>query len=158
MNLAFREKVLWINLLATLLLVGWYIVARQIDQPFDGGAIWSYLKVCIWVVVLEVFVIAVLAAKSRPEKPDERDRGIALRGYRWGYFVLAIGLGVALWQTAVGALGDWLAGTVPPDSPMVALADAQGSPIVIIHLILGALILAEVVKSAVQLVLYRRGI
>ena len=158
MNLSLREKVLWINLLVTLLLAGWYLVSRLIDQPFEGGAIWSYLKVCMWVVVLEVIVIAVLAGKSRSEKPDERDRGIALRGYRWGYFILAIGMGVALWQTAVGVLGDWLAGPIPTESPVIALVNFQGSPVVIIHLMLGTLILAEIVKSAVQLVLYRRGI
>ena len=159
-TLSFPEKVIWVNLITTVLLMGYYLIT-VITQNLDGGAAaWLYLKVVFWVIVIEIVVISILAAREKRQKGDERDKIIETRGYKWGYFVMLTGLIAALWQTAVRAIGDSLV-----DHPEMSEGVAQflvklsehSSPFLIIHIMLITLVLAEITKASAQLFYYRRG-
>ena len=159
-SLSFREKVLWVNLITTISIFGYYLVTI-LTKDLDGSqATWLYLKMVFWAIVIEVVLISVIASRNKNQKGDERDKLYETRGYRWGYFVMFAGIIVALWQTVVSSLGQ----TVFNDpnigekgAELVVRFSEYASPFIIIHILLFSLIIAEIAKSAVQIFYYRRG-
>lgn len=158
-NLTYREKTLWLNLLTTLVLLGYYFLSVATGNFSGEEAIWLYLKVVFWIVVIEIIVLSVLASIDKPEKPDERDRSIQARAYKYGYFVLITGLAITLWQISVNALANRVE-ELPEGGQKVAeiVSAFNATPYIIINIILLTLAIAEVAKSATQLIYYRRGI
>lgn len=160
-NLTYREKTLWLNLLTTLALLGYYFLSIATGNLSGEAAIWLYLKVVFWIVVLEIIVLSVLASIKKPEKPDERDRTIQARAYKYGYFVLIAGLAITLWQISVNALANRVE-ELPEGGQKVAeivsAFNATATPYITINIILLTLAIAELAKSATQLIYYRKGI
>jgi len=87
--------------------------------------------VLVLILVAGHIVIAVI---DRRTEPDERDRSIELRAGRYGSFLLATGVFLAL----------------------CAAVMTEGNAIMA-HVLLGFWVLAEGVAIVSQLVLYRRG-
>ena len=98
----------------------------------------------IAIVVLQIILQSIIAALTRNRITDERDRLIELRGYRAGYLTL-----VSLMVIGLGML--WFHATVdrfPLDSRMVGLH--------FLSVFFGMLIIADITKTAAQIVAYRR--
>jgi hypothetical protein len=131
-GMTFREKSLWTTLVSIVVLYAYYFwqVLRDSD-PVRIGAL--FLQIVIAMIAVQIVVTAALAIHRRPEKPDERDRQIAMRATRYAYYVLMTGVWGALGAGAMSLGTFWVA-----------------------HAALLAIVLAEVTRCAAQLVHYRR--
>jgi hypothetical protein len=97
----------------------------------------------IGIIVLQVCHQSAIAAFTRNRVTDERDRLIELRGYRAGYLTLA-----SLMVCGVGML--WLHttfGHIHLDSRAIGLH--------FLSVFFGMLVIADMIKTATQIVTYR---
>jgi len=137
LNLSYREKTLYASLAVELLVYGPYFFLHQ--QNFIN----NIAGVIIAIIVLQIILQSVISAFTRNRVTDERDRLIELRGYRAGYLVLTslmvIGLGTLWFYTAIGLLR--------LDSRMLGL---------FLSVFFGMLVIADITKTATQIVAYRR--
>jgi hypothetical protein len=139
-SLSYREKSLYASLTAELLVYGpYFFLHRQNSLNKVAGMI-------VAIIVLQIILQSVIAAFTRNRVTDERDRLIELRGYRAGYLTLAslmvLGLGMLWFHVAVGHL--------PLDSRMVGLH--------FLSVFFGMLVLADITKTATQIVAYRKAL
>jgi hypothetical protein len=134
-SLSYREKTLYASLAAELIVYGPYFFLHQQN---------SVNKVAGMIIVLQIILQSVIAAVTRNRVTDERDRLIELRGYRAGYLTLAslmvLGLGMLWFHATVGHLR--------LDSRMVGLH--------FLSVFFGMLIIADITKTATQIVAYRK--
>jgi hypothetical protein len=137
-GLSYQEKSLYGSLVAELVVyVPYFFLLPHRTLSELAGTM-------VGVIVVQIVLQSVIAAVTRNRLTDERDRLIALRGYRAGYLTLVscfvVGLG-ALWvHTALGRL----------DPTRMALH--------FLNVFFFMLVVAEVVKTVTQLVAYRRSI
>jgi hypothetical protein len=134
---SFREKSVAATLVALLVVYGGYFAtafSRGLDAPAPAidGALVRTVGTLISLLIVFHILIAVFDHK---QKVDERDRMITLIGDRNGGYVAGF-----------GALGAML------------MLLAQLAPGYVIHVLLGAMVLGEIVKIVTQLYLYRRGV
>jgi len=139
-GLSYREKTLYASLAAELVVYGpYFFLHRQNSVNKVAGMI-------IAIIVLQIILQSVIAVLTRNRVTDERDRLIELRGYRAGYLVLAslmvIGLGMLWFHTSVGHL--------QLDSRMVGLH--------FLSAFFGMLVVADITKTATQIVAYRTAL
>jgi Predicted membrane protein (DUF2178) len=137
-SLSYREKSLYASLGTELLVYGpYFFLHQQISVNKVAGMI-------IAIIVLQIILQSIIAALTRNRITDERDRLIELRGYRAGYLTLAslmvIGLGMLWFHATVGRF--------QLDSRMVGLH--------FLSVFFGMLIIADITKTATQIVAYRR--
>ncbi len=150
MDLSFREKSILGSLIA-LVIVSFFYVTKvtalaDTGEPIDPWALmWVAVMTVIALIVIEATYQGIIAVRSRPEAADERDRLIDSRADQIGYRVLSVG--------AVLAMGQAFMTTIEPSS----LNGYVASPLMTVHILLGALVLAEVVSDVARLVFYRRG-
>ncbi len=138
-SLSYREKTLYASLAAELVVYGpYFFLHRQNTVNRVAGMI-------IAIIVLQIILQSVIAALTRKRITDERDRLIELRGYRAGYVALAslmvLGLGMLWFHATVGHLR--------LDSRMVGLH--------FLNVFFGMLVVADITKTATQLVAYRKA-
>lgn len=140
MDLTYREKRIWINLIASTIPYAAYFFELHHGRITAMGLV----GVVIAIVLLQIVLQSILALTSRSEAKDERDIAIERAGYRAGYGVL------------VAALFAWLVF-------LTTFAFRPGSEhafhfsvFQVINYILFALLLGEIGKLLSQLVLYRR--
>lgn len=149
----FREKTAWVSLGVTALVWGAYYLGvwRELagGDPSGSDILGLFVRAVILTIVLTVVLaiaVAATAPKAADAPADERERLIELRATRWAYVVLSVGaVSVALASPAVAAAGPHLLRDPLEDTVFIT---ANG--------ILLALIAAEVVKSAAQVVAFRR--
>ena len=139
-SLSYREKSLYASLVAELVVYGpYFFLHRENSVNRVAGMIVS-------IIVLQIILQSLIAALTRNRITDERDRLIELKGYRAGYLVLAslmvIGLAL-LWFHAT-------AGHLELDSRLVGLH--------FLSVFFGMLILADITKTAAQIVAYRKAL
>ncbi len=137
-SLSYQEKSLYASLVAYLIIYVPYFFLVQ-HQGLS-----QIVAVIVTLIVLQIILQSVIAAFSRHRLTDERDRLIALRGYRAGYITIVgcivLGLG-ALWlHTALGQL------------------NPAHMAIHFLNVFFFFLVVAEIVKTVSQLVAYRRSI
>jgi hypothetical protein len=139
-SLSYREKSLYASLAAELVVYGPYFVLHQ------KNSVNKVAGMIIAIIVLEIILRSIIAAVTRNRVTDERDRLIELRGYRAGYLTLAslmvIGLGMLWFHATVGHLR--------LDNPWVGLH--------FLSVFFGMLVIADITKTATQIVAYRRGL
>jgi hypothetical protein len=139
-SLSYREKTLYASLAAELVVYGPYFFLHQ------QNSVNKVAGMIATIIVLEIVLQLAIAAFTRNRVTDERDRLIELRGYRAGYLTLAslmvIGLGM-LWFHAAVAHFQF-------DSRMVGLH--------FLSVFFGMLVLADITKTATQIVAYRRSL
>ena len=137
-SLSYREKTLYASLAAELLVYGPYFFLHQ------ENSVNKVAGMIIAIIVLQIILQLVIAAFTRNRVTDERDRLIELRGYRSGYLVIAslmvIGLGMLWFHATMGHLR--------LDSRMVGLH--------FLSVFFGMLVIADITKTATQIVAYRR--
>lgn len=139
-NLSYREKSLYASLAAELFVYGPYFFLHQ------QNSINKVAGMIIAIIVLQIILQSVIAALTRNRITDERDRLIELRGYRAGYLTLAslmvIGLGMLWFHAAVGHLR--------LDNRMMGLH--------FLSVFFGMLVIADITKTATQLVVYLKAL
>jgi amino acid transporter len=134
-GMTFREKSLWVSLVATLVIYAHYFVrVLQLGDGDAGRIAGLFIGTVIAMIVVSVVANAALAIHRTPERSDERDRSYALTATRISYYVLMTGVWAAL---TVGAL--------------------QLGAFWVIQAGLAAIVLGEIVRCGVQVYLYRRG-
>jgi len=133
LDTTFREKSLWVSLLATLAIYAHYFIrVLQLGEGEPGRVAGLFIGTVIAMIVVQVVVTAALALHKKPERADERDRQFSLVASRISYYVLMAGVWGAL---TVGAL--------------------QLGAFWVIHAGLAAIVLGEVTRCGVQVYLYR---
>jgi hypothetical protein len=139
-SLSYREKSLYASLAAEVVVYGPYFLLHQ------QNSVNKVAGMIVSIIVLQIVLQSLIAALTRDRITDERDRLIELRGYRAGYLVLAslmvIGLGMLWFHATVGHLA--------LDSRMVGLH--------FLSVFFGMLVLADITKTAAQIVAYRRAL
>lgn len=139
-SLSYQEKSLYGSLIAELVVYGPYFVLH------NQNSINKIAGMISAVVVLQILLQSLIAIFTRNRIRDERDRLIELRGYRAGYNTLAwlmvVGLGMLWFHTAIGRM--------PIDSGLLGLH--------FLNVFFGMLVIADIVKTASQIVAYRRAL
>jgi hypothetical protein len=139
-GLSYREKSLYASLVAEVLVYGsYFFLHRQNSIDKVAGMI-------IAIIVLQIVLQSIIAASTRNRITDERDRLIELRGYRAGYLTLfslmVLGLGMLWFHATIGRM--------PLDSRMIGLH--------FLSVFFGMLVVADITKTATQIVAYRRAL
>ena len=139
-SLSYREKTLYASLGVELVVYGPYFFLHQ------QNSVNKVAGMIIAIIVLQILLQGLIAVVSRNRMTDERDRLIELRGYRAGYLTLAtlmvVGLGL-LWAHAA-------AGRLPMESRRMGLH--------LLSVFFGMLVIADIAKTATQIVSYRRAL
>lgn len=143
--MAFREKLLWTQLVALLGFGGAYFLPvfgsyLGWGAPPVGQFVW--LVLCILGLIAGQIVVtggmAVIAALHTPREArtakDERDRQIDLLGTRTGFYVLVVGAMAAMVTVHLGA-----------------------GAVLLVNFVFFALLLAELSRLGTQVFIYRRG-
>ncbi|MDP1632617.1 MAG: hypothetical protein Q8L66_14470 [Caulobacter sp.] len=136
--MSFREKTAWISLFTVVLVMGPYFYGLIVDPPQGAAAVGGLIKAIIAVIVLQValhIAVAVWSPKAAQAATDERERLIALKADRVGYYVLASGAFLA-------------AATIHLGFGRAEIANG----------VLAALVAAEILRSGAQIVGFRRGV
>jgi hypothetical protein len=140
-GLSYREKTLYASLVIELAVyLPYFFLHGHNSVSKVAGMIAA-------IIVLQIVVQSIIAALTRNRVTDERDRLIELRGYRAGYLTFA-GL------MAFGLAALWFHSNVldnfHPEHFNMGLH--------FISVFFGILIIADITKTAVQLVAYRRAV
>lgn len=137
--MSFREKSAWISLVTTLGVYAYYFWNLLGTQDMHDADLFGLFARCVTVLVVMQVVFHILAAIRNPRDAnapqDERERMIALKSVNIAYYILAGG--------AVLAGGGLV---------------FMGQPVAMANLLLLALVLAEAVNYASQIVFFRRGV
>jgi hypothetical protein len=140
MALSYREKSLYASLVAEILVYGPYFFFHH------ENSVNKVAGMIVAIIVLQALLQAIIAAFSRNRVTDERDHLIELRGYRAGYLTLAtlmvLGLGMLWFHAARGGFS--------LNHPWVGLH--------FLSVFFGMLVLADITKTATQIVSYRRAL
>lgn len=136
--MSFREKSAWISLLSMTGIYGFYfwsvIHAGHKAGAFRfGGLLVTVIALVVLQVVLTI-AVAIFSPKEAQAPRDERDKLIELRAMRVAYAGLATGIALACFFGAF-------------DPPLVFNTNA----------LLFILVTAEIMRSACQIIQYRRG-
>ena len=139
-SLSYQEKSLYGSLAAELVVYGpYFFLHRQNSVNKVAGMI-------VGIIVLQIILQSIIAALTRNRITDERDRTIQLRGYRAGYItivsLMVVGLGL-LWFHATF-------GEIHMEGHKIGLH--------FLSVFFGMLVIADIVKTATQIVAYRRAI
>jgi len=141
MNMAYREKIAWLELAGQVLAYGGFFAAVILAERMGGVSLLLFIGLFAAASVVRMliegigrFVIATRAGADARAPADERDRAIARRGAAIAYFVLMAGM--------------ILVGLIMPFS-------TGGMRIVSAALL--SLVVAELVRCGIVLTSYRRG-
>jgi hypothetical protein len=100
----------------------------------------------IAIIVLQIILQSVIAAFTRNRITDERDRLIELRGYRAGHLaitsLMVVGLGLLWFHAAVGRFH----------------VDSWSVGLHFLSVFFGMLVIADITKTATQIVAYRKAL
>lgn len=139
-GLSYREKTLYASLAVELLVYGPYFFLHQ------QNSVNKVAGVIVAIIVLQIVLQLLIAAFTRNRMVDERDRLIELRGYRAGYLVftslMVIGLGMLWFHSAMGHM--------QIESRMMGLH--------FLSVFFGMLVIADITKTATQIVAHRRAL
>jgi hypothetical protein len=139
-SLSYREKSLYASLAAELVVYGPYFFLHQ------QNSVNKVAGMIIAIIVLQMILQSVIAVLNRNRVTDERDRLIELRGYRAGYLtitsLMVVGLGMLWFHATVGHLR--------LDSRMIGLH--------FLSVFFGMLVIADITKTATQIVVYRKAL
>jgi hypothetical protein len=139
-SLSYREKTLYASLAAELVVYLPYFFFHHQNSVNKVAAM------IVGIILLQALLQGLIALFTRNRVTDERDRLIQLRGYRAGYLTIAtlMVLGLALlWIHAE-------AGRFPIENRMVGLH--------FLSVFFGMLVIADITKTATQIISYRRAL
>lgn len=153
--MAFREKMLWASLVATLGIWGWYFVrfagmlkSGHFDQ---GAATGDFIMTVVLIVVVHIvaaIALAVISGKDASAPADDREKAFALAAYRPAYYALSSAVVMLM---LAGPILLRIAGEMHPAPP------AGLGPVLLGNGLLAALVFAELIHSGAQLLRFRIG-
>ena len=139
--MSFREKILWATLLGGIAPYLWYFGSVGVAFATGGGeaalsigGLISAIFIGLVVMIIAVTIIAIVNRNEGSMNPDERERRIESRGFTISYHMLCTGV-----ILVIG--GAWFGWT----------------PMVVIHVLALAFILAEMTRVIVEIHGLRRG-
>ena len=139
-GLSYREKSLYASLVAELVVYGPYFFLHH------QNSLNKVVGMIVAIIVLQVVLQTIIALWTRNRVTDERDRLIELRGYRVGYLTFAslmvVGLAMLWFHATFGHLR--------LDNRMVGLH--------FLSVFFGMLVIADITKTATQIVSYRKAL
>lgn len=139
-SLSYREKMLYASLVAEIVVYGLYFVLHQ------HNSVNQVAGMIAGIIVLQIVVQLVIAGLTRNRVTDERDRLIELRGYRAGYITFAslmvLGLGMLWFHATVGHMN----------------MENHAMGLHFLSVFFGMLVIADITKTATQIVVYRRAL
>src|ERR1700739_1980667 len=139
-SLSYREKSLYASLAAEIGVYGPYLFLHR------ENSLYKVVGLIVGIIVLQIILQSIIAALTRNRVTDERDRLIELRGYRAGYLtivsLMVLGLGLLWFHAAFGDLH--------LDHRMVGLH--------FLSVFFGMLVIADITKTATQILAYRRAL
>lgn len=126
MNLSFREKSLWVDLLTTLGIAIYYassLAGFSTEDISDIRAVmdllWNVVVLCILVSIVSCVVLSRHDKKASDTPLDEREQLAELKATRYGYWLLLIGISVPVLLYGLEAGGsDTISIDLPPFSPI----------------------------------------
>ena len=137
-SLSYQEKSLYGSLAAELLVYGPYFVLHH------ENSVNKVAGMIIAIIVLQIVLQSIIAIATRNRMKDERDRIIELRGYRAGYLTLAslmvLGLGMLWFHASIGHLN----------------LQNHYMGLHFLSVFFGMLVISDIVKTAAQIIAYRR--
>jgi hypothetical protein len=131
-DMTFREKSIAAQFICISLVYGYYGVRLWGRSLTPAAAMAALIGITVLMILISVAFHVAIGLSSKPEKPDERDVTIGLRGTRNAYRVLAVGVWCVLLLT------------------MTQMPYAQ-----IFYAIMAAFALAELVRLGSQIAYYR---
>ena len=153
--MAFREKMLWASLAATLGIWGWYFIrftqavrAGHFDQ---GAATGDFIQTVVLIVIVHIVaavVLALLTGRDAGRPLEDREKGFALSAYRASYVTLS---SCVVMLMLGGPILLRIANEWQP-APPPGLA-----PVLLGNALLAALVLAEIVHNGWQIARFRMG-
>jgi hypothetical protein len=154
MNMSFREKSIWISLIATLLIFGDYFlnVISLGVLPADAAktaALGLSLRALFLIIIVEIIFQGMLAVSNRKAAElgaDERDKLFEYKGNNFGYTVLVIGVFITLGRIVFLEI----------NPEFIEQTNGLTIPLLTAHILLFSFILSEVVRFSAQLYYYRR--
>ena len=137
MDITFKEKSLWVQIVALTGMFGSYFlnVDYKITDGFPSNLISHFIWLIVGLVVLNILGHVFAAAFNKPENEDERDKLIELKATRIKAFLLASGMVITI----------------------LACLKLQNE-FFTINLLLLSLVVSEVIEKAIQIFYYRKGI
>lgn len=142
--MSFKEKSIWISLVTTILVFGYYFVRvlQMVSNEAVGNAEIAvfFVSIIVLVIVIQIISHILLTIAHRPETEDERDQIIELKATRNAYYLLIAGVFASTGTFIIGIF------VLPVTTFHV------------VHTMLIFFIIAEMVKHITELVHYRRGI
>jgi hypothetical protein len=150
----FREKSAWVSLLTTSIVWGYYLfilIGEVASGAPDGARLMGLFSRCVIVIVVAQIVLSIVLAASSPKAAnapaDERERMIGLRASHVAFATLsALALIAALSTPLLAVLARMLFPTDPLSGTIIVLGSA----------IFFAVVIAELVRAARQIILYHR--
>lgn len=137
-GLSYREKSLYASLVAEIVVYGPYFFFHQ------QNSVNKVAGMIVGIIALQTVLQLIITLWTRSRTTDERDRVIELRGYRAGYLTIAtlmvVGLGMLWFHSTFGHLHF--------DNGRIGLH--------FLSVFFGMLVIADIVKTAAQIVAYRR--
>ena len=154
MNMSFREKSIWISLIATLLIFGDYFlnVISLGVLPADAAktaALGLSLRALFLIVIVEIIFQGMLAVSNRKAAElgaDERDKLFEYKGNNFGYTVLVIGVFITLGRIVFLEI----------NPEFIEQTNGLTIPLLTAHILLLSFIFSEVVRFSAQLYYHRR--
>ena len=139
-SLSYREKTLYASLAAEILIYGSYFFL-----PY-ANSVNKVAGMIAAIIVLQFALQGIITLFTRNRVTDERDRLIELRGYRAGYLTIAtlmvVGLALLWFHATYGRLN----------------LENQRFGLHFLSVFFGMLVIADITKTATQIVSYRRAI
>jgi hypothetical protein len=139
-SLSYREKTLYASLIAELLVYGPYFFFHH------QNSVNKVTGMILAIIVLQALLQGGIALFTRNRVTDERDRLIQLRGYRAGYLTIATlmvaGLALLWFHAEYGGLN----------------LENHRFGLHFLSVFFGMLVIADITKTATQIVSYRRAI
>ena len=160
--MSFREKHLWISVIASVAVWGWYFwfLIRQlaagqlVGAGFTGDLSMAFIGSLIVVVLVEVVLTIIATATTPKSERDTRDEREILAALKASHVAL-MGLIALIFCVSAGA---WFAGLFDDRlTGAAAVFPATGETMVLLaNVLLACLVLAELVRAGVTLMLLRR--
>jgi hypothetical protein len=152
--MSFREKSIWISLIATLLIFGDYFLnlISLGGLPADAAktaALGLSLRALFLIIIVEITFQGMLAVTNRKAAElgaDERDKLFEYKGNNFGYTVLVIGVFITLGRIVFLEI----------NPEFIEQSNGLTIPLLTAHILLFSFILSEVVRFSAQLYYYRR--
>lgn len=158
--MSFREKHLWISIVASVAVWGWYFcflirhvaAGRLVSDHFTGDVSLAFMGSLIVVVVVEVVLTIIATATTPKSERDTRDEREIIASLKASHIALMALIGLVFCVAA----GAYFAGLDDNLLGGAAVFSITGEMMVLLaNVLLACLVLAEMIRAAVTLMLLR---